>query len=107
MQDPELHQMFVQHATDNAAAIVSGMLGNSESQPKRTSKTLTFSAIRQYMMEVLRERKEVVAGDFRKHPKLKDLKASVFSQNLAMLQKDGKVKKTKRSIGRSTIWVKS
>lgn len=111
MQDPELNQLFIERATANAPNIMAGILNGGveeeQSQPQATNGKMKFTEIRQYMMEILSDHPEVVVGDFRKHPRLRGLSASVFNQNLAVLLKEKKVKKTKRTIGPSTIWVRA
>jgi hypothetical protein len=110
MQDPELKRLFQDRATAFAPQIMHDILNGEIEQSTPSSNgngKMNFSEIRQYMMEILKDHPEVVVGDFRKHPRLKGLSASVFNQNLAVLKKEGKVKKTKRTIGPSTVWVRA
>jgi hypothetical protein len=108
MQDPELNQLFVERATASASKIMRSVLTDSiDESPEPNNEKLKFPDIRRYMMEVLSDHPEVTIQDFRKHPRLQGLKASALNQNLTVLKAEGKVKKTKRTIGKCTIWVRT
>ena len=106
--DPELHGMFKQHATKNAASIMQGILSDdvAEEEPPARSGKLTYSQVRDCIMEAVADMDQFTINDLRQHPSLNGYKASILNQNLDALHEYGKVKKTRQKVGRTWVWVK-
>jgi len=105
-QDPELHSMFKRHATCNAASIMQSILSDAETAPVARQGKLTYSQVRDCIMEAAATMEQFTINDLRQHPALNGYKASILNQNLDVLHEYGKVKRTRQKVGRTWVWVK-
>jgi predicted HTH transcriptional regulator len=108
VNNPELDSMLVQHAKRNATTIMTDILSDDVPEPIKTVRhgKLTYSQMRDCILEAIADHDQFTLNDLRQHPALNGLKASVLSQNLEVLRRQGKVKRTRQKIGKSGVWVK-
>jgi hypothetical protein len=108
VNNPELDSMLAQHAKRNATAIMTDILSDDVPEPVKTVRhgKLTYPQMRDCILEAIADHDQFTLNDLRQHPALNGLKASVLSQNLEVLRRQGKVKRTRQKIGKSGVWVK-
>ena len=122
MQDPELHQFFLERAAHNADRIIGHIMQDSQQanagikmtsakpskrKPGRKTK-ISRSEIRERIMDLFKKQDELTVTQMKeKHHDLSDLTAAVLYQCLDHLRREKKVKLTKKIVGRAKVWRRS
>lgn len=117
ISNPQLHAMFRQKATENAASMIDDLFVNesgqvsssrlSDEQIAALPKPKSFSEIRETLQAILRGGREETVGDLAKLSVFSRVKKSVrrefIRQNLYKMERDGQTERA-GSQGRSIMW---